>query len=728
MDETIISHLRHIENGNWQIQSNENHSEGVAKLANSFASEFDFGQFGEVLGLLHDKGKEQPDFQKYIKKESGYEPDSIGAGRVPHAFVGALLAKQLYPVFWQLLCNPILGHHAGLYDYDELEAKLMAQIPEGISKVENVTSLKLPLNFKAEEYEAHHLVRLLFSCLVDADYLDTERFMNITNYNLRGHNNSLQQLLPLLNRYLSDLKQQTSNSSVNIIRNVVQNECLKVSGGTPGFYSLTVPTGGGKTLSSLVWAINHAIKYGKKRIIIAIPYTSIIIQTADTLRKIFGKENVLEHHSNTNNENNRDSKWALEMRLATENWDYPIIVTTNVQLFESIYSNKTSACRKLHNICNSVIILDEVQTLPIDFLQPIVDALKTFQHLFGASVLFTTASQPVLTGNHRGTNPIVELKGIDNVREIIPESLKLYDKLRRVTVHFDKDGSTYDDIANRLSQHSKVLCVVNTRKDAQEVFSRLPDEGCNLHLSRMMCPEHIRQTIKKIKNTLSNEVESSIRVVSTQLIEAGVDIDFPIVFRQETGLDSILQAAGRCNREGKSQLGDAFVFSLSKEHALPPGHISFANQARLNMNKETYCDPFAPQSMNKYFENLYSFAHTFDKTDVQHSLCRPFDFQFETAAQSFKLIESNGISVIVNWEHSLSYIERLKKCGPSYGLMKSLAQYSVDVKERDFNNLKKDGIIEELIEGIYWIPDSKQYDEIIGLSTNNHWLDEILTV
>ena len=322
-----------------------------------------------------------------------------------------------------------------------------------------------------------------------------------------------------------------------------------------------MPTGGGKTLASILWALYHAVKNHHQRIIIAIPYTSIIVQTASTLRKIFGDENVLEHHSNLNPEDIKDRKLRERLQLATENWDYPIIVTTNVQLFESLFSNKRSDCRKLHNIVNSVIILDEVQTLPLGFYKPIVHTFDTLHRIFGVSVLFTTASQPILSGRIEGTNPFASFDALTEVHEIIPTEVQLHEKLRRVNLNFMEGARTYDEIAEELAKHPKVLCIVNTRKNAKELFDRLPKEGIRLHLSRMMCPDHVADTIKRIKEALKEGGDKPIRVVATQLIEAGVDIDFPIVYRQEAGLDSILQAAGRCNREGKLGISDTYVFS-----------------------------------------------------------------------------------------------------------------------------------------------------------------------
>lgn len=725
----IISHIRKDEASNEiYYQSNEEHSIGVAKLAKCFADSFGMGEWGYALGLLHDKGKEKHQFQSYIRDVNGIPgyTDYTREGKT-HAFVGAVMAKSIYGTqALNLFCNQIASHHRGLYDYDELEEIVNRPIPEEINKVCEKNKLNIP-KFKLRNEDFHHLSRMLFSCLVDADYLDTEAFMNKDNAEARGSHTPLASLLPLLEKHINQLQERAIKSDVNIIREYVQTRCKEMSDSTQGFYSLTVPTGGGKTLSSLLWAMRHAVCHGMNRIIIAIPYTSIIVQTASLLKKIFGDENVLEHHSNFDPLTVKDSRLRHKAKLASENWDYPIIVTTNVQLFESMFSNKTSDCRKLHNIVNSVIVLDEVQTLPTDFLQPMVDALNAYHNMFGVSVLFTTASQPILSGLIEGCNPNATFAGIDNITEIIPTGYRLHDKLKRVRLDIDKESSTYNDIAARLSQHNRVLCIVNTRKDAKEIYKRLPKEGITLHLSRMMCPCHVSQTIEKLRQSLSDDNNVIIRVVATQLIEAGVDIDFPVVYRQEAGLDSILQAAGRCNREGKLNIATTYVFSLSKEHGLY-GSIKDANQARLNMTD--VIDWFAPETMTEYFRQLYCRKTTFDKKQIKELLYKSGEMCFETASEEFRLIEDNGKSVIVNYLDSLALVDCLKKEGITYSLMKRLSQYSVNVHERDFQKLLSYGAVEEIGEGfgIFVVNDKAQYDDDIGLRLDNHWMNELLMI
>ena len=723
-----ISHIRKNQYGEIiSYQSNEEHCIGVAELAKQFASEFGMGNWGYVLGILHDKGKEKKEFQEYIQDVNGIPGHKHWTKKgKAHAYVGALLAQGLYgKVATTFFGNAICGHHAGLYDYFELDKMISSSdLPSEVQMQTDAIQLN-KAKFTLTENQINHLVRVLFSCLVDADYLDTEKFMNVSSASQRGHHKKLSELLILLEDHFCKLNNNSEDSTVNVIRRCVQEQCIKMSSGETGFYSLTVPTGGGKTLSSLLWAMRHAVCNGQKRIIIAIPYTSIIVQTASVLKSIFGEENVLEHHSQFTIDSIIDKDIRLKAKLASENWDYPIVVTTNVQLFESMFSNKPSDCRKLHNIANSVIILDEVQTLPTDYLQPIVDALKSYQRMFGISVLFTTASQPVLSGLIEGCNPKAAFQGIDGITEIIPKEYALHDRLRRVCLEIDNTGITYDEIADRLSRHDKVLCIVNTRNDAREIFERLPKEGMTIHLSRMMCPRHVTKAIQEIKQALSDNSETVIRVVATQLIEAGVDIDFPVVYRQEAGLDSILQAAGRCNREGKLDMATAYVFSLSVEHKLY-GSIIDANNARLNMVNVN--DWFAPETMTEYFRQLYCRKETFDKNDIKTLLYKPAEMCFAEAAKKFRLIEETGKTVYVNMDDSLELIERLKSDGITYSLMKELSQYSVNIHERDFQKLNSYEAIEEVIEGIYVVKDRAQYDENIGLRLDNHWMNEILTI
>ncbi len=718
MGKVIISHIRQIDKA---IQTNEEHQKGVALLAESFASDFGCGSIGRVMGLLHDKGKEQEDWQRYIQGVTGYNEEYSYVKQGPnHSYVGACIVQKQYPKLAPLIAQPIAGHHRGLYDYCDYIEETKRELPKDIAWEEPISCSRPSLdNLRQEDW--HHIVRMLFSCLVDADSLDTEAFMDPEKACLRGHHTSMVELLEKMESYLQKLRSKSVESEVNRIRNYVQEQCVKESAGNVGFYSLTVPTGGGKTLASVLWALHHAVNNHLRRIIIAIPYTSIIVQTAATLKNIFGEENVLEHHSNVNPEKVENPELREQLQLATENWDYPIIVTTNVQLFESLFSNSRSNCRKLHNIVRSVMILDEVQMLPLSFYKPIVHSLDTLNRIFGTSIIFTTASQPILSGRIESSNPYVGFNALPEVCEIIPQESKLYDKLRRVNLEFRDGAVSYDEIASEISKQHCVLCIVNTRKDAKEIFERLPDKGLRLHLSRMMCPAHIAATISRIKEALKRQIDEPIRVVATQLIEAGVDIDFPVVFRQEAGLDSILQAAGRCNREGRLDICTTYIFSLGKEHPLPPGFISQTNSARLNMGRGY--DWFSPEAMTSYFRQLHSRIVSFDQAHIQELLYKP-DCEFEEASKRFHLIDDNTIPVIVNWNESINLYQQLHSHGVSYTLMTKLSQYSVNIRMSDFQLLSKSGAIESSFENIFVIPSPTFYKETVGLTTESQWLEE----
>ena len=723
-DKIVISHIKG-EPGNWSIQSNNEHQQGVASLAAKFAGTFDMGEWGRVLGLLHDIGKEKTAFQQHIMKESQYCPEAKVEGNSSHAYVGGIVASRLFPMATPILSNIIMGHHRGLYDDGDWKELLKQEIPAEVSIPDVKTQLSAPSRQLAQQ-DFHHLVRMLYSCLVDADYLDTEAFMAPEQAELRGAKATMSELCSRLENHLEQLNEGALDTEVNRIRRFVQQCCKEKSDGPVGFYSLTVPTGGGKTLSSLQWALRHAVKNGLQRIIIAIPYTSIIVQTAATLKAIFGEENVLEHHSNVEYDDSGSNEITRQLQLATENWDYPIVVTTNVRFFESLFSNKPSQCRKLHNIAKSVVILDEVQTLPLEFLQPIINSFKSFKKLFDTSFLFTTASQPILDGTIKGTNRLNQFEALPHIHEIIPAEAQLQDKLRRVELDINNEPQTYDEIARQIAQHDRVLCIVNTRKDAKELYELLPQEGLTLHLSRMMYPAHVRETIDTIKAALQDDKQQIIRVVATQLIEAGVDIDFPVVYRQEAGLDSILQAAGRCNREGKLSICTTHVFSLRGEHRLPQGYISQANNARLNMVGQF--DWFAPETMRDYFTQLFARTQSFDKKQIATLLYKPNEMQFQEAAEQFRLIEDETTSIFINCDHSNAFIEELRYKGPSYPVLKKLSQYAVSVRQQDFKMLHDAGALEEPFEGIWILSQESQYDGMVGLVTDNQWLEETLII
>ncbi|MDO4320141.1 MAG: CRISPR-associated helicase Cas3' [Bacteroidales bacterium] len=719
-DPEIISHIYHEESGKWHIQSNHDHCEGVADLAAGFASAFGMESWGRLLGLLHDRGKERPGFQCHIRRQSGFDTTAKSDDSSSHSLSGAIVSHRhrLDALYW--LSNAIAGHHRGLYDIDELENLLTQPLPTGVDGNLPDTRLELP-PVSPSASESSHMARMLFSCLIDADRLDTERFMSHERYALRGRYDDMRILKERLDRYRTKLAARP-DSTLNRLRGEIQQMCDANGRLTPGFFSLTVPTGGGKTIASVIWAISHALQHGKHRIIIAIPFTSIIVQTAQTLRDIFGEDNVLEHHSAI------DESRSDANKLACENWDAPIVVTTNVQLFESIFSNKPSKCRRLHSLCDSIVILDETQSLPLTFMQPIVDSMKSYARLFGTSFLFCTASLPVLEGEHKGMGQAAFV-GIDKgaVRSIVDQDLNLHLKLRRADMQICRDPVSISDICGRLASHDRVLCIVNTRRRAFEVFKGLPDDGIpSYHLSRMMCPAHILDTIDEIKHILK-DTSQPVRVISTQLIEAGVDIDFPVVYRQMAGLDSLLQAAGRCNREGLISTGAANVFVFDDDR--PRGAIGFATDAMIRLlDTMPDADWFSPETMRHYYHMLYVNTPSFDERCIGALIADPRTCCYEQAADRFRLIDDKGVAVIVNYGRAPGLVAELRHYGPSRSLSRKLGRHCVTIQRHVLADLANAGLVEQPADGFYYIPLESQYNKVTGLLTDNQFLEETLMI
>lgn len=731
----LIAHLRQDASGAWHIQDLDAHLDGVARLAASFADAADMGAWGRALGLFHDAGKARTAFQRHIRCHSGYDTAAPAPAEHNHAYAGAVLAVRRYgAAATVLLANAIASHHTALHDSGALQDALAKPLPPEVEEWARLAAGAAagaaarpaqpgPLPFKGRclPRDLHHVVRFLFSCLVDADWLDTEAFMQPCTAAKRGGMRPMAELLPVLQAHLDRLNAKAAPTPVNVLRRRVQRQAIEAASMPPGCYTMTVPTGGGKTLSALAWAMHHAVRHGQRRVIIAIPYTTIIAQTAETLRRIFGADNVVEHHCAVADDAIGDDD---PRRLATENWDAPIVCTTNVRLFESLYAARPAACRRLHNVARSVVILDEVQTLPRPFLQPIVDAIDAYSRLFHTSVLFTTASQPVLGADFQGSH--ARLRGLSHLAEIIPSAWRLHDALRRVCFHADPAPSTYDEMAARLAACPRVLCVVNTRRDARELFRRLPcvaqEEGICVHLSRMMCAAHLRRQIDRLKEALARE-DGVVRVVATQLIEAGVDLDFPVVFRQEAGLDSVLQAAGRCNREGRLATGHAHVFSLAAEHPLPAGSLAEENEARKALGAGR--DWGAPDTMADYFRQLYARTPTFDAKQMDDLLRRPEDLNFRTAAEAFRLISESGVPVLVPYGDCAALVERLRGKDLTRQLLRQLGDYTVTLHRQDFDKLCGAGAV-ECVKGVYVMADRAQYDEMVGLRTDNHWQEELL--
>ena len=734
----MIGHIKKNENGSFETQNLVDHLAGTAQFAKKFASDFVNEEWGNLLGLWHDLGKYSNEFQDYIRVNSGYEEDDQKKPKTDHTSAGAIFAKETLPQIWPPFAYCIAGHHAGLLNYypelgisgdlrnrltkQEFYEKIKELIPEDLKQIRE---LNIPTGKTLPPEQMHLWIRMLFSCLVDADFLDTERFMNPESFVKRSKYNGIRELKDLFNIHMTAFSRNTIVTDVNRIRNNVLKQCIKSGEIKPGFFSITVPTGGGKTLSSMAWALEHAVKYNKTRIVFAIPYTSIISQTAQVYRDVFGEKNVIEHHSNID-----ESAGSIERKLAIENWDAPIIITTNVQFFESLFANKSSRCRKLHNLVNSIIILDEAQMLPPEFLNPILSVLKGLVENFGVSVLFSTATQPALTGTiGSGQNAFMGIEP-SIVKEIVPDYLNLGKDLKRVQVKMPEDinlSTDWEEIANELQKQKQVLCIVNTRKDCHELYNLMPVG--TIHLSRMMCSAHIMDTIDEIKQLLENE--KPVQVISTQLIEAGVDIDFPVVYRALAGLDSIAQSAGRCNREGKlnieGKLGLTKVFCTSK--GTPPGLMRKGADTMKELlylhKKKEFLDPYMFQ---QYFSLFYSKVQDFDKPKIKSLLWQDamqMKFQFATAARDFRLIDDKGAqTILVEYKEGADLIGLFKRNGPEPWLMRKLQRYSVSVNVYDFEEIKKAGLIEEL-HGCWIQTYKKLYNIKAGLMSRGEWLKEI---
>ena len=706
-----LAHVRKKDDGSFEIHELEEHLREVAKGAAKFAETFGSSDWGSIAGLWHDLGKYSAEFQRRIKSVSGYDSDAHlegQPGRVDHSTAGAQHAIDQFGPHGRILAYLIAGHHTGLTDWHSSETPggaLKIRLDDK-SHLKRTLSQTIPPEILSQPKPTSALlggsagfalwIRMLFSCLVDADFLDTEAFMDVDKAVERSKTLTVLELLARFNAFIEEKFSDVLPTTVNRVRAGVLQQCRERARETPGLFSLTVPTGGGKTLSSLAFALEHAKCHDKRRVIYTIPYTSIIEQTANVFRDIF-PDAVIEHHSNLDPE-----KETVKSRLAAENWDAPLIVTTNVQFFESLFAVRTSRCRKLHNIVNSVVVLDEAQLLPPEFLQPILDVINLLVRSYGVTFVLSTATQPAL-----GTLKTFQrtLRGLDNVREIIDDQDALYQDLERVSVTMPQDfhqAQGWDDIAWQIQQHPCVLAVVNSRADARELHRRMPDE--TIHLSALMCGEHRSRVISDIKQRLL--LGEAVRVVSTQLVEAGVDVDFPVVYRALTGLDSMAQAAGRCNREGKQERGEVVVFVPPTK--APPGPLRRAADTTVSLLSGSTDHPLSRDSFSCYFEHFYMRAPSLDKHDITELLKPqggnddPLKVQFRTAAQRFRLIDESGYrSILVRYGESQALIGRLQKEGPERWLMRKLQRYTVSLPEWQFQKLWANGDVFEVHSGIF---------------------------
>jgi CRISPR-associated endonuclease/helicase Cas3 len=719
----------------------KNHLEDTSATAAAFASSFGADKLALVAGLLHDVGKYAPEFQQLL------EGSKL---KVDHSTSGAVESEKLYGQKGRLLSYIISGHHCGLPDWGSKadEGSLDARLKKKLNDYSAFTGeIELPLpqdivlpkirptdgmqGKYGKGFSAHFLVRFIYSCLVDADFLDTEKALNPAKAAVRRGAYSLDDLSDALDRFLDNLRAKAEDSNVNRKRAQVLANCRDKALYAPGLFTLTVPTGGGKTLSSLSFALKHALAHGKERVIYVVPYTTIIEQNAAVFKKALGEESVLEHHSNfsypqeslaeTESENAVEITQKLE--LATENWDMPVIVTTNVQFYESIFASRGSKCRKLHNIANSVIIIDEAQMIPTGFLKPCLYALAELVTNYHTTVVLCTATQPAI----EKLLP-AEIKPI----EIIDAPVELYEALKRVQVH-NIGNISDEELAQKLLGHDRVLCVVNSKKHARLLYERIGSGG-SFHLSTRMCSAHRSKKLETIKNRLRDGKEC--RVVSTQLIEAGVDIDFPAVYRSMAGTDSIAQSAGRCNREGGPVDGQVYVFWPEK-HGLPRGWLS--RTATLGgLVIERYKDPLELDAVKEYFTSLYDIdAAQLDKEGILDDIREQekcLRFPFRSIAEKFKLIDDNTFTVVIPWDEICR--KTLKEAARAQFLgiyTRRLQRYGVEVYEKEFQEMLGLGVLEVVAGRFYVLKDeafSRHYDEETGLTpfTESMFLNDMLLI
>ena len=774
MPDPIIAHTR--EDGS--LQTLPEHIEGVAHHCALFLEEAglpELAPLGRLLAQLHDAGKAQTAFQRYILGESDQ--------KAPHSAAGALLATKLLPTLpkgsplkrtriAQLLAYAISGHHRGLYDYGELQNKLEEDIytKDRCKKAEGALSelmseiqswvkehgakteayLRKLASREEEEEQAQALIRLLFSCLVDADFLDTEAFMDEERKGRRHEATcGYAPLETLRDRLTKHMEGFSTEGKINEARRAFLNQCREHGRTCPkGYYSLFLPTGGGKTLSSMAWALETALKHEAKRIIYVIPYTSIITQTAGIFREIFGEENVLEHHSDisfSGGETSQEAERYERTRLLAENWDAPIIVTTNVQFFESLFSHKVSRSRKVHSIANSVVVFDEVQMFPTEFLHPMLRLLEDLRWIYGTQLLFCSATLPPFDKDHSSSfkrvNDFHQLS--EDIQPIVPEDPEFFKVFDRVVYHLEEKEYTTKELAEELAQHDSALCIVNSRRDASQLYLALLEEGKEaqdvIHLSRNMCSAHLKERIAEVRQRLKAGIPTL--VISTQLIEAGVDIDLPIVYRAMSGLDSIVQAGGRCNREGKRPApGEVYVFSLSDGGKAFGAIAQGQNATRFLLdNDKEHTRPSMPlELIEAYYNRYYASIESFDTKDIAESLydeeeAKRWRFDFEQASKDFQLIDNVDRDLFVPYGKGKELLEGLEKhtLYLNHRTMRELQQYHVAISKWRYEELEEARVLSEVVvdretgKSILVLA-PQGYDEALGVCTTNPLLDEPL--
>lgn len=812
MKKKFIAHLRKKDK---EPQYLSEHLNEVSELAGKYASKIGLRESGELLGLLHDLGKASNEFQNYIKSANGLiDPDSddyvdakAKKGKVDHSSAGA---QVLYNHLWnkgaearlasQVLSLAIASHHSGLINclspsgeddftrrmekaeenshvqeaFDNLEKQEKdkvnalltneALISRLIEKFKSLKEEKEPSD--THVFKCGLLIRYLLSCLLDADRLNTANFEFPNNERLRNNNKypSWESLIERLNTKINDLESKADRNEVDELRSRVSQSCLDFSTKPKGIYQLTVPTGGGKTFASLRFALNHAAEHKMDRVFYIIPYTSIIDQNAEEVRKIMEDKDkngkylnkvVLEHHSNLT-----PDEETHRQNLLSENWDAPIVFTTQVQFLETLFGSGTRSARRMHQLANSVIIFDEIQTIPIRCVHMFNIAIRFLVHTCGATVILCTATQPLLDK----IDPIHRALKIQPEQKIISYEKEPFHKLKRVEV-FDQTkigGWDEEEVAEladqQLREKGSVLIVVNTKASARSIYQAVLQKSnvISYHLSTNMCPAHRLEILDKVKEKLANK--EPVICVSTQLIEAGVDIDFGSVIRYLAGMDSIAQAAGRCNRNGKRKShGNVWIVNPKQENTdkLKDIKIGIEKSERIlsefKADSERFKnDRIGLETMEVYYkyyfyerkdemaynvgkdspvgqdDNLFNLLsiNTLSKEEykrINNTVPKiPFTQSFLTSSKAFRVIDNTTQGVVVPFGEGEEIIKDL--CGADdlekqFDLIKKAQRYSVNLFPYEFRKMADANAIREVQKGagIYYL-DEQYYSEKFGWS------------
>ncbi len=709
-----MKYIAHVSDDGKREQSIKSHLEETAILAKEFADEFGYGDWGYFCGMLHDIGKYSAKFQRRIRG-SGETAD--------HATAGAQLCLKLSKEkggFYAAPAYCIAGHHAGLPDTGTsadtgdrgtFMGRMKKKIEDYGAYEEEISipTLPPPVFARSEKkdctFTMSFLIRMLYSCLVDADYLNTEDFMNDSGTS-RMTGESILVLLEKLNRHIAQWLVNEEKDTINGRRTEILKSCIEKGRKEKGLFRLTVPTGGGKTVASLAFALNHAVEHRMKRIIYVIPYTSIIEQNAKVFGDILGKENVLEHHSGIDYESTDELK---PKQLAAENWDLPVIVTTNVQFFESLFSNKSSKCRKLHNIANSVIIFDEAQMLPNDYLLPCIAAMEELIRYYRSSIVLCTATQPSLKMFFPKDMQYLEL---------CPRMEEQFRFFKRAS--FQNLGKiTEERLIERLRTEHQALCILNTKNNVQRLYEKIKGDGV-YHLSTFMYPHHRQKRLAAIRERL--QAGERCIVIATSLVEAGVDLDFQSVYRELAGIDSMIQAAGRCNREGKRnvQTSFAYYFQLEEMRRIP-GQEQQIDTAKQVIRR--YEDITSLEAVQEYFSRLYRFKGTaLDKKNILEEFQKG-RFAFATVGKEFKLIEQNTKTILIPVEMRAKEIaEELKLKGASKKLIREAGRYCINIYDNLFQKMYSAGMFAEVSEELkgefFVLKNCSDYSDETGLQVN----------